>query len=84
MLDWLRETFGEKFISFKTDRIWPPHSPDLSSTDFFLWGYLKDKVYNPKPDTLKKLEVAICIEMRKITSEICMNVIENFKRDLTS
>ena len=24
---------------------WPSHSPDL--TPFFLWGYLKEKVYSP-------------------------------------
>ena len=34
---------------------WPPHSPDLNPLDFFLWGYLKDKVYTPKPATLQDL-----------------------------
>ena len=24
---------------------WPPRSPDLTPLDFFLWGYLKEKVY---------------------------------------
>ncbi|GBN05744.1 hypothetical protein AVEN_46340-1 [Araneus ventricosus] len=26
---------------------WPPRSPDLTLCDFFLWGYVKDKVYVP-------------------------------------
>jgi hypothetical protein len=26
---------------------WPPGSPDLTPCDFFLWGYVKDKVYVP-------------------------------------
>jgi hypothetical protein len=25
----------------------PPWSPDLTSYDFFLWGYIKDRVYVP-------------------------------------
>jgi hypothetical protein len=24
---------------------WPPHSPDVTFPDFFLWGYVKDIVY---------------------------------------
>jgi hypothetical protein len=24
---------------------WPPRSPDLIPCDFFLWGYVKDKLY---------------------------------------
>jgi hypothetical protein len=49
----LKETFGRKFISFKPDKVWPPHSPDLNPLDFFLWGH---NVYNPKPDTLEQLK----------------------------
>lgn len=30
------------------DLDWPPHSPDLTPPDFFLWGYLKLKVYIDK------------------------------------
>ena len=26
---------------------WPPRSPDLTPCDFFLWGYIKDRVYVP-------------------------------------
>jgi inhibitor of nuclear factor kappa-B kinase subunit alpha len=35
---------------------WPARSPDLNPCDFFLWGYLKSKVYSPKPHTLDDLE----------------------------
>ena len=35
---------------------WPARSPDLNNCDFFLWGYLKSKVYCPKPRTLDDLE----------------------------
>lgn len=42
---WLQKPSGCNLISFRTDCVWSPHSPDLSPLDFFLWGYLKDKVY---------------------------------------
>jgi nicotinamide mononucleotide adenylyltransferase len=30
---------------------WPPRSSDITHLDFFLWGYVKDKVYlTPVPD----------------------------------
>ena len=52
-----------------------PHSPDLSPPDFFLWGYLKDRVYAGKPRTITELREAIREEMRAIT---CKNVMDNF------
>ena len=39
----LTELFNKKFLHKK---IWPPR--DLNPCDYYLWGYLKSKVYNPK------------------------------------
>jgi hypothetical protein len=80
--DWLHETFNGNFISFKTTHIWPPHSPDLSPLDFFLWGYLKDNVYKPELESLADLKHAIRREIRKVTDETCAAVIRNFKQRL--
>ena len=80
VLEWLHSMFGDRLISFKTDRIWPPHSLDLSPLDFFLWGYLKHRVYAPKPKTPNDLKAAIRREMRRITQEMCNNVVDNFKK----
>jgi hypothetical protein len=44
----------------------------------FLWGHLKDNVYNRKSDTLEQLKSAIHREIRKITPAKCVNAIENF------
>lgn len=27
--------------------LWPPRSPDLTPCDFYLWGYIKEKVFVP-------------------------------------
>ena len=44
-LDAVRELLGYRVISRFGNVHWPPRSPDLSVCDFFLWGYLKSKVY---------------------------------------
>lgn len=41
----LRQIFPACLVSRKGDVEWPPRSPDLSICDFFLWGYLKEKVF---------------------------------------
>jgi hypothetical protein len=28
---------------------WPPRSPDITPCNFFLWGYIKDSVFLPRP-----------------------------------
>lgn len=82
VIGWLSKTFGSRFISFKTDREWPPPSPDLNPLDFFLWGYLKERLCSPTPENTQELKAAISREMRKIARETCRNVINNFKQRL--
>ncbi|GFG39802.1 hypothetical protein Cfor_10577 [Coptotermes formosanus] len=39
---------------------WPPRSPDVTVCDFFLWGYIKDRVYvPPMPRDLAQLRQSI-------------------------
>ena len=45
VLEKLTNIFDGRTISLKTEHVWLPHSPDLKPLDFFLWGYLKDRVY---------------------------------------
>lgn len=44
VLEWLDDTFSGRYLSHRTEKPWPPYSPDLNPLDFFLWGYLKDRV----------------------------------------
>ena len=44
--DWVKNHFRKWVVSLKTKFEWAPHSPDLSPPVFFLWGYLRDKVYD--------------------------------------
>jgi hypothetical protein len=77
-LEWLKQRFHGKIISLKTDKPWPPHSPDLSPPDFFLWGYLKDRVYSTKPRSIAELKRNIRNEIKKIDQDTCKKVIQNF------
>jgi hypothetical protein len=39
-----------------SQNLWPPRSPDLTYHDFFLWGYLKERVYRGNPRTVEALK----------------------------
>ncbi|KAJ4451578.1 hypothetical protein ANN_03047 [Periplaneta americana] len=50
------------------DIAWPLGSPDLTAADYFLWGYLKSRVYRNKPRTIIQLEQNIRNEISAIES----------------
>ena len=76
---WKRQE-NNRVISGKTDFEWAPHSPDLSPPDFFLWGYLKDRVYKTNPQTIGELKRNIQTEMEAIDEATCRAVMSNFIR----
>lgn len=75
----LRELFPNHIISINGDIVWPARSPDLSACDFFLWGFLKSKVYVERPQTLAELKLKIQEEVARITPAMLRRVMENFR-----
>jgi hypothetical protein len=67
-------------ISRFSDVPWPPVSPDLSLRDFFLWAYLKGRVYSHKPHNLNELKDAILLEVLTIDQQWLARTIANFKQ----
>ena len=68
----LDENLPNRWIE-RTDSIeFPPRSPDLTPLDFFLWGYVKDKVYSTKPATINELRSSIEIKCTQIQHEMIM------------
>ena len=57
-----------------------PRSPDLSSCDFFLWGYLKGRVYTHKPRNLNELKDAIRQEVLTINQQLLARAMNDFKQ----
>lgn len=60
---YLDKAFPSQWIGRYGPVSWPARSPDLTSLDFFLWGYLKDRVYDQEtttPDALKARITEVC------------------------
>ena len=51
-----------------------PRLPDRTPLGFFLWGYLKDKLYTTKPATVANLREAMEHECAQIPRELFHNV----------
>lgn len=74
----LRETFGDRIISRNGPVNWPPRSCDLSPLDYFLWGYVKSKVYADKPETIQQLEDNIRGVIAQIQPDLLRRVCDNW------
>ncbi|KAJ9574618.1 hypothetical protein L9F63_008245, partial [Diploptera punctata] len=59
---------------------WPARSPDLTACDFWLWGYLKEKVYARKPEDVDMLKLVIEEEMRAIPLNMYYNAMNDFPK----
>ncbi|GBM03751.1 hypothetical protein AVEN_134966-1 [Araneus ventricosus] len=53
---------------------WPPRSPDLDTLDFFLWGYIKQRVYATPPPTLQELRNRITDACASVSPAMLYNV----------
>lgn len=66
--EFLMNQFSEtRVISRHFDIPWPPRSPDLNPCDFWLWGALKDTVYQQNPTTIDELKMRIIEAANNIT-----------------
>ena len=74
---YLDRQFQERVLSRNPIRglDWPARSPDLNPLDFCLWGYLKSKVYRPRPATLDELEANIRREVEDLDPDMMRRAI---------
>ncbi|GJQ74480.1 hypothetical protein Trydic_g21349 [Trypoxylus dichotomus] len=68
-----RQLFPNKVILRRANVNWPPRNSDLSPLDYFLWGYLKSKVYENNPAHTNQLKTNI--EACRIRNYITTNSI---------
>lgn len=81
----LVEVFGRNVVAIGHQVEWPARSPDLTPLDFFLWGYLKCKVYTTPPNDLEELRRRIensCAELRN--TEFLRNSVREMRRRTTT
>lgn len=78
----LENHFPNKWIGTNAPIRWPPRSPDLSVLDFFLWGYLKNKVYSRRHTNLEELREAITVAFQDLQrrSIIILNALERITK----
>lgn len=72
--NYLQLTFPGRWIANNGAVRWPARSPDLTPLDYFLWGYLKDKVYVRPLVDVEDLKTRIRDECRNISEETLRNV----------
>ena len=66
-------TFPNRWIGRDGPTPWPPRLPDITPLHFFLWGYVKDKVFStPVPD-ITNLKARITDAFATITEEMLEN-----------
>ena len=54
---------------------WPPRSPDLTSCDFLLWGFVKDTIFVPPvPANLQELRDRITAAVALIDRDMLTRV----------
>ena len=73
----LREHFPECLISIRGDLEWQARSPDLTPCDFFVWGFLKSRVYVNRPRTLQDLKANMQEEIANIAPAMLVGVMTN-------
>jgi hypothetical protein len=78
----LDETFPNRWIGRRGPIEWPARSPDLTPTDFFLWGVIKDRVYVTEHGNLEELKEAITAEIRSLPVELCQRACQSVSKRL--
>ena len=63
---WLNETFNGRWIGRGGPISWTPRSLDLMPLKFFLWGYIKTKVYKTRVNDIADLNERIEQEIKAI------------------
>jgi hypothetical protein len=57
--NWLDANLENRWIGRNGPVLWPARSPELNPCDFFLWGHLKQIVYETPVNTVEELTVRV-------------------------
>ena len=75
--EYLKRKLGDRRISKRGLVNWPTRFPDLIPLDFLLWGYVKDKAYAEKIESIEYLNSRITQAIRIIDAATLSNVWKN-------
>lgn len=84
-MDFLQEFFGGRIIS---KGLWPPRSPDLTSPDYFLWGYIKSEAFKNNPHSIDELKANITDLITNVSNttlkKVSANMVKRVRACITS
>ena len=66
-------TFPNRLLGRDGPTPWPPRSPDITPVDFFLWGYVKEKVFLTAVPDITNLKARIKDAFATITEDMLEN-----------
>ena len=55
--EWLKRRFSGRIIFHRSELQWPPRSPYLSPLYFYIWGFVKERVFCSRPGNIRELKV---------------------------
>jgi hypothetical protein len=81
--NWLTATLPGRWMGRGSPNLpWPANSPDLTPCDFFLWGYLKSRVYRTQPENLDELRTRIQHEFDVLPMDMVFRAVEQYRHRL--
>lgn len=80
--EYLNIVFPNRWIGRMGPIPWPARSPDLTPLDFFLWGFLKDKVFRTNCGTIQEMENRILANCLIPDEEMFTRVRQSFEKRL--
>lgn len=80
----LSATFGDRWIGKFGPNNWPARSPDLNPCDFFVWGFIHDRLYkqNTQYPNVEELKLAIEQICQQISVIMLDKTCQNFENRL--
>jgi hypothetical protein len=69
---YLDRTYPGRWIRRGGPIQWPPHSPELTPCDFWLWNMVKGRVYGRKVRNINELKDRIQTVVSAVPREMCV------------
>ncbi|CAL1678200.1 unnamed protein product [Lasius platythorax] len=76
--NYLDREYNDRWIGRHGPVAWPPRSPDMTSFNFFLWGYIKN-VYEHAPTTREDMMERIRVACRNISHAVLLKTVRHFQ-----
>ena len=81
---WLNENLPGRWIGRGGPQdcnvTWPPRSPDMTPMDYFLWGFIRSKVYVKNYENISELKGAIISAFQEVSDRMVTLTMDNFDK----